>query len=117
MGLGGKSLPFTLVWSSSFHFYGWVRCQIGVHGLVIDFADSKGEKYSATFLPEIAAENGWDRKETIESLIEKSGFTERITPTLLSDIAVRHSSSSHRHQAILISDTIRSRAIKARNAH
>lgn len=32
--------------------------QVGVHGIVINFTDDRGSSYSATFLPEVAAEQG-----------------------------------------------------------
>lgn len=32
--------------------------QVGVHGIVIKFNDDGGSSYSATFLPEVAAEQG-----------------------------------------------------------
>lgn len=36
--------------------------QIGEHGIVINFTDDRGLSYSATFLPEVAAEQGRRRK-------------------------------------------------------
>lgn len=32
--------------------------QVGLHGIVINFTDDRGSSYSATFLPEVAAEQG-----------------------------------------------------------
>lgn len=32
--------------------------QVGVHGIVIKFSDDRGAGFSATFLPEVAAEQG-----------------------------------------------------------
>lgn len=32
--------------------------QVGVHGIVIKFTDDRGAGFSATFLPEVAAEQG-----------------------------------------------------------
>jgi AMMECR1 domain-containing protein len=32
------------------------------------------KRYEATFLPEIAAEEGWNQQETIKNLIRKSGY-------------------------------------------
>ena len=46
----------------------------------------RGEKYTATYLPEIALEQGWNQKQTIDSLISKAGFNGRITPVLLSSV-------------------------------
>ncbi|EPY53365.1 ammecr1 [Schizosaccharomyces cryophilus OY26] len=48
----------------------WV---VGVHGLSIEFYVDR-IRYSATYLPSVAAEQGWTQKETLLSLIRKSGF-------------------------------------------
>mmetsp|Transcript_11353 Transcript_11353/g.20520 ORF Transcript_11353/g.20520 Transcript_11353/m.20520 type:complete len:248 (+) Transcript_11353:86-829(+) len=45
----------------------------GTHGLVLDFTEGS-RSYSATFLPEIAMEQGWTRAETLQHLIRKSGY-------------------------------------------
>jgi len=31
---------------------------VGVHGIIINFKDKRGEEFSATYLPEVAAEHG-----------------------------------------------------------
>ena len=49
----------------------WV---VGTHGIDIDFEDEKGEDYSATFLPEVAEEEKWDQRTTLEYLIRKAGY-------------------------------------------
>ena len=41
---------------------GW---EVGKHGIQIYF-EVNGKKYSSTFLPEVAAEQGWDQNETME---------------------------------------------------
>ena len=53
---------------------------MGTHGISIHFThpkeDARGTRratYSATFLPEVASELGWDVLETIKHLIEKAG--------------------------------------------
>ena len=33
-----------------------------------------GREYSATFLPEVAEEEGWDQRETLEELVMKAGY-------------------------------------------
>jgi AMMECR1 domain-containing protein len=51
-----------------------VWLQVGVHGLIIDFQDPVLLcKRSATFLPEVAKEQGWSQQECIEALIKKAG--------------------------------------------
>ncbi|PJF17858.1 hypothetical protein PSACC_02327 [Paramicrosporidium saccamoebae] len=52
------------------HPHDW---QIGVHGVAIKFHDGECA-FHATYLPEIAAEEGWSHAETITSLIRKSGY-------------------------------------------
>jgi AMMECR1 domain-containing protein len=32
--------------------------EIGTHGIIIDFTDGKGNNYNATYLPEVAVEQG-----------------------------------------------------------
>jgi len=68
--------------------------EIGIHGIIIDFVDPKGEKRNATYLPEVALEQEWDKKETLISLIEKSGYKGKVTETLLSEIRLTRYQSS-----------------------
>ena len=49
----------------------WV---VGTHGIDIDFNDQDGNSYSATFLPEVAEDEGWDQKITWQFLIRKAGY-------------------------------------------
>lgn len=53
---------------------------VGVHGIRIEFLNEKGNKRSATYLPEVAPEQGWDRIQTIDSLLRKGGFKGAVTP-------------------------------------
>jgi AMME syndrome candidate gene 1 protein len=46
------------------------------HGVIIEF-DLDGRTYSATYLPDVAMEQGWDQGEAINSLIKKSGYNGR----------------------------------------
>ncbi|ODQ81550.1 hypothetical protein BABINDRAFT_159826 [Babjeviella inositovora NRRL Y-12698] len=50
--------------------YNWV---VGTHGIQISFSH-KFRKYSGTFLPEVAQEQGWDQVETFQQLLRKAGF-------------------------------------------
>eukprot|EP00274_Cyanoptyche_gloeocystis_P003255 CAMPEP_0196658614 /NCGR_PEP_ID=MMETSP1086-20130531/30570_1 /TAXON_ID=77921 /ORGANISM="Cyanoptyche gloeocystis , Strain SAG4.97" /LENGTH=209 /DNA_ID=CAMNT_0041992257 /DNA_START=92 /DNA_END=721 /DNA_ORIENTATION=- len=61
------------------HYLDW---QIGVHGLVVEFTDSKGRSYSSTYLPDICPEQGWTQHECIESLIRKAGYNDHVTEDL-----------------------------------
>ena len=47
--------------------------EIGRHGIEIDFQVG-GCPYSGTFLPEVAGEQGWDQRTTLEYLVRKAGF-------------------------------------------
>eukprot|EP00877_Chromochloris_zofingiensis_P008689 jgi/Chrzof1/4073/Cz13g19070.t1 len=52
--------------------------EVGTHGLIIDFMDPVLQfKRSATFLPEVAAEQHWDKQQCIDALIKKAGTTWR----------------------------------------
>lgn len=53
--------------------------EVGVHGIRIEFYTDRGGKRSATFLPEVAPEQGWDQIQTIDSLLRKGGFKGSIT--------------------------------------
>lgn len=61
----------------------WLDWTIGQHGLIIEFTDPAAAcKWTATFLPEIAEQEGWSQQRTIDNLISKSGYTGAITPQL-----------------------------------
>jgi hypothetical protein len=48
--------------------------QVGVHGLIIEFQDPvTRSRRSATFLPEVAADQGWDQQQTLAALVKKAG--------------------------------------------
>lgn len=78
--------------------YDW---QVGVHGIIIKFSDrnsspnySSRHQYSATYLPEVALEQGWDQRTTVASLIRKAGFSRDISPDLLASIECTRYQSS-----------------------
>ena len=55
--------------------------EVGVHGIIIVFQDGVGREarhFSATYLPEVAREQGWSRREALESLVRKSGYGGRM---------------------------------------
>lgn len=55
--------------------------EVGVHGIIIAFQDGVGRNarhFSATYLPEVAKEQGWSRREALESLVRKSGYAGRM---------------------------------------
>ena len=51
--------------------YDW---EVGIHGIQIFY-----KKFNATFLPEVAYEQGWDKKTTLEYLLRKSGCNEKLS--------------------------------------
>ncbi|SCV05891.1 LANO_0H17458g1_1 [Lachancea nothofagi CBS 11611] len=49
--------------------------EVGVHGIELTFKEpTTGQVLSATFLPEVMPEQGWDKKDTFSNLIEKAGY-------------------------------------------
>jgi hypothetical protein len=53
---------------------GWDDWEVGTHGLIIEFTDPAMRcRRTATFLPEVAAEQGWDKEATLDALIKKAG--------------------------------------------
>ena len=48
---------------------------VGKHGIEIEFGDGKtSEIYRGTFLPNVAPEQGWDVRDTLEALCKKAGY-------------------------------------------
>ena len=50
--------------------------ELGTHGIRINFVD-KGRRYGATYLPDVAPEQGWSKEETLVSLMRKAGWVGR----------------------------------------
>jgi len=74
---------------------------VGVHGIIIKFyqgdADTsraRGIELSATFLPEVAEQQGWDQQKTVQSLVLKAGYKGAITKGLLQKIRCTRYQSS-----------------------
>lgn len=52
-----------------------LQWEVGKHGIEIEFKAPHGSReYSGTFLPEVAEEEGWDQRTTLEYLIQKAGY-------------------------------------------
>ncbi|KAL8967586.1 MAG: hypothetical protein Q9183_002845 [Haloplaca sp. 2 TL-2023] len=49
---------------------------LGTHGLRISFTH-RGRRYGATYLPDVAIEQGWSKEQTMVSLMRKAGWTGR----------------------------------------
>lgn len=58
---------------------GYLDWTLGVHGIRIEFANERGSKRTATYLPTVATEQGWDQTQTIDSLLRKGGYRGSIT--------------------------------------
>ncbi|OEH73865.1 hypothetical protein cyc_05218 [Cyclospora cayetanensis] len=75
--------------------YDW---DVGLHGIIINFtAKGRGglKNYQATYLPEVAAETGMSKEETITSLVRKAGYTKGpVDATLISGISLTRYQSS-----------------------
>ncbi|GMH07865.1 hypothetical protein Nepgr_009705 [Nepenthes gracilis] len=57
--------------------------ELGKHGIIIEFTDpDNNTRRSATYLPEVAAHEGWTKTEAIDSLMRKSGYNGIITESL-----------------------------------
>ncbi|EEA20784.1 hypothetical protein TMatcc_000774 [Talaromyces marneffei ATCC 18224] len=48
--------------------------ELGTHGIRISFIH-RNRRYGATYLPDVAVEQGWTKEETIESLMRKAGWS------------------------------------------
>lgn len=72
----------------------WNDWTVGVHGILIHFTDSRGNEYSATYLPEVASEQGWDHATAIDSLVRKAGCRETPTDALRRRIELTRYKSS-----------------------
>ncbi|KAI8867698.1 hypothetical protein GQ42DRAFT_149275 [Ramicandelaber brevisporus] len=69
--------------------------EIGTHGIWIEFTkNSDGRRTTATYLPEIASEQGWTKVETIDSLLRKGGFRGEITDKVRQSIKLTRYQSS-----------------------
>jgi len=70
--------------------------KVGSHGISIEFSDPHDESlcYSATYLPEVASEQGWTREQTLSELIIKSGYTKTQTSALRKRISLTRYESS-----------------------
>eukprot|EP01080_Neovahlkampfia_damariscottae_P005520 gene5520-9337_t len=72
--------------------YDWV---IGKHGIRISFSHPKSNKrLSATYLPMVCKEQGWNKEECLLSLMEKAGYDGDVDDELIDEIKlIRYQSS------------------------
>lgn len=59
------------------HVYDW---DIGTHGIILELSEGR---YSATYLPEVCADQKWTKETCIRSLAEKAGFRRPIDENIL----------------------------------
>jgi len=67
------------------HIHDWL---VGVHGVLIQFSDAQGRRYSATYLPEVARDHGMTRETAIRELVTKAGYTGPVDQWLTQRLAV-----------------------------
>ncbi len=67
----------------------WQDFEIGKHGIRLHY-----KNMSATYLPEVAKDQGWDHDETIKSLLRKAGFAGSVTNHIKSSIQLERYQSS-----------------------
>lgn len=58
---------------------------IGVHGIRIEFMNN-GRVRSATYLPEVSSEQGWNQETTVLNLLYKGGYRKKVTENFLSTV-------------------------------
>ncbi len=64
----------------------WQDWTIGQHGIRILLR--KDRVYSATYLPQVAKEQGWNHHQTISSLLRKAGFKDSVTNDIKEEIQI-----------------------------
>ena len=62
--------------------------ELGLHGIRIEFFNERGAKRSATYLPEVAHEQGWNHIQTLDSLLRKGGYKAPITNEMRKNVHV-----------------------------
>ena len=72
------------------HCYDWT---VGVHGIIIEFYVNQ-RKFNATYLPEVAKEQRWNQKDTVDSLIRKAGYRGDVSKDILDSISLTRYQSS-----------------------
>ncbi|EEQ30584.1 hypothetical protein McanMca71_000716 [Microsporum canis] len=64
------SLTLLSTFETCAHALDW---ELGTHGIRISFIH-RGRRYGATYLPDVAVDQGWTKEETVESLMRKAGW-------------------------------------------
>ena len=73
----------------------WHDWTVGVHGIVLSFVDPEARRQrSATYLPEVAREQGWNQREAVDSLMRKAGYGGPLSDALRASASVTRYQSS-----------------------
>ena len=67
--------------------YDW---EVGTHGIILNLTRNN-RKYDATFLPEVAAEEEWDKKTTLKHLLKKAGCNIPLSIKIMHIMKIIHS--------------------------
>ncbi|KFB40113.1 AGAP000328-PA-like protein [Anopheles sinensis] len=78
---------------------GYLDWTLGIHGIRIEFYNERGSKRTATYLPQVASEQGWDQTQTIDSLLRKGGYRAQITPETRRSIKLTRYTSQEWHMS------------------
>jgi len=71
--------------------------EIGKHGIIIDFSDpKKGKDRNATYLPQVAVEQDWNKEQALQSLVQKAGYDGAVSESLISSIKCTRYQSSEK---------------------
>lgn len=79
------SVSLLINFESGKHYLDW---EVGVHGITIEFNDNHKKLLRATYLPEVAFEQGWSKEEAIRSLMKKAGLKSSITQEIVDTISL-----------------------------
>ena len=72
----------------------WDDWTVGLHGIKIEFKHPSTNRHmSGTYLPQIAQEQGWSKRETLDSLLLKAGFNDGGLEDVLPALRIQRYSS------------------------
>lgn len=64
--------------------------EVGKHGIYIHLTPPGSQRtLTATYLPEVASDQGWTQKEAVDSAIQKSGWNGKVTDEIRQSLRVR----------------------------
>uniref|UniRef100_H2Z1U1 AMMECR1 domain-containing protein n=1 Tax=Ciona savignyi TaxID=51511 RepID=H2Z1U1_CIOSA len=89
--------------------YDW---KVGIHGIRIEFLNERGHHKTATYLPEVSKEQGWNEQQTVENLLRKGGYRSDISPQFLATIRTKRYQSEK--LTVSYQDYVNARSIKSK---